>query len=104
MRLYERRTIVQFIRRYDDSRQPLLAWANEIEAALYENPTQLRQRHVSADFVGDKVVFDIVWNRYRLIARVLYANLRARPPLNGMVFILFLGTHAQYDRIDVAKL
>ena len=102
--MYERRTITQFIRRYDDARQPLLAWVNEIEAAHYENPTQLRQRHVSADFVGDKVVFDIVWNRYRLIARVIYADMRAEPPLHGMVFILFLGTHRQYDRIDVAKL
>lgn len=104
MRLYERRTITQFVRRYEDAREPLLAWANEIEAAHYETPAQLRRRHGSADFVGDKVVFDIVRNRYRLIARVRYADLRTEPPLNGMVFIVFLGTHAQYDRVDVTKL
>lgn len=104
MRLYERRTIAQFIRRYDDARDALLAWANEIEEARYESPAELRRRHSSADFVGDKVIFDIVRNRYRLIARVRYADLRAEPPLNGMVFILFLGTHAQYDRIDIANL
>jgi mRNA interferase HigB len=104
MRLYERRTITQFIRRYEDARHTLLAWANEIEEAHYENPAQLRQRHGSADFVGDKVIFDILNNRYRLIARVRYADLRVEPPLNGMVFIVFLGTHAQYDRVDVTKL
>ena len=104
MRLYERRTITQFISRYEDARHPLLAWVREIEAARYESPVQLRRRHGSADFVGDKVVFDILNNRYRLIARVRYADLRAEPPLNGMVFIVFLGTHAQYDRVDVEKL
>jgi mRNA interferase HigB len=104
MRLYERRTITQFARRYPDAQHPLLAWANEIEVARYETPVQLRQRHGSADFVGDKVVFDIVRNRYRLIARIRYADLRAKHPLNGMVFIVFIGTHAQYDRVDVAKL
>ena len=90
---------MQFIRRYEDARHPLLAWVNEIEAAHYENPSQLRQQHRSADFVDDKVVFDILNNRYRLIARVRYADLQAEP-----VFIVFLGTHAQYDRVDFAKL
>ena len=104
MRLYIRRTVVDFTHRYPDAEQPLLAWLNEIEGAHYENPTQLRQQHGSADFVGDKVVFDIGWNRYRLVARIIYADLQANPPLNGIVFILFIGTHKQYDRIDVAKL
>lgn len=104
MRLYERRTVIQFLRRYRDAENPLLAWLNEIEAAHYENPAQLRQQHGAADFVGEKVIFDIGGNKYRLIARVRYANLRADPPLNGMVFILFIGTHEQYDGIDVTKL
>ena len=104
MRLYERRTVIQFIRRYSDARHPMLAWVNEIEAAHYENPAQLRQRHGSADFVGDKVIFDIGGNKYRLVANIRYADLRADPPLNGMVFILFLGTHGQYSRIDVENL
>jgi mRNA interferase HigB len=105
MRLYERRTVTNFVRRYPDAEQPLLAWANEIEAAHYETPAQIRQRHGSADFVaGDKVIFDIGGNKYRLVVRVRYANLRAQPPLNGMVFILFLGTHREYDKIDVANL
>jgi mRNA interferase HigB len=104
MRLYERRTVVQFSRRYPDAQHPLLAWANEIEAAHYENPAQLRQRYRSADFVGDKVIFNIGGNKYRLVARVLYANPRTKPPLNGTVFIVFLGTHEQYDDVEVEEL
>lgn len=93
-----------FTRRYPDAEHPLLAWLDEIEAAHYENPAQLRQRHGSSDFKGDKVIFDVGGNKYRLIANVRYANLQADPPLNGIVFILFLGTHREYDKIDVAKL
>jgi mRNA interferase HigB len=104
MRLYIRRTVIDFIHRYPDAEQSLLAWLSEIEAAHYENPAQLRQRHGSADFVGDRVVFDIGGNKYRLVVRVIYADLQVDPPLKGIVFILFLGTHKQYDRIDVAKL
>jgi len=54
--------------------------------------------------VGDKVIFDIGGNKYRLVVSVRYANLKRQPSLNGIVFILFLGTHEQYDKIDVAKL
>lgn len=96
--------VVDFARRYPDAAQPLFAWLKEIKVARYENPAQLRQRHGVSDFVGNKVVFDIGGNKYRLIARVRYANLRASPPLNGVVFIYFLGTHREYNKIDVAKL
>lgn len=99
-----RSALVQFFRKHPDSRGPLLAWAKEIEHARYENPAQLRQRHGSADFVGDKVVFDIGGNKYRLVAEVRYARPKAKPPLHGMVFILFVGTHDAYDRIDVTRL
>jgi len=104
MRLFERRTLVQFFRKHPDAKGLLLAWAKEIERARYENPAQIRQRYGSADFVGDKVVFDIGGNKYRLVARVRYARPKAKPPLNGMVLIVFLGTHEAYDAVDVTGL
>jgi mRNA interferase HigB len=105
MRLYEQRTVIQFFRRYPDAEHSLLAWLKEIKDARYENPAQLRQRHGSADFfIDDKVCFNIGGNKYRLVAMIRYANLQAKPPLNGMVFILFLGTHREYDKIDIANL
>jgi mRNA interferase HigB len=54
--------------------------------------------------VGDKVVFDIGGNKYRLIVRIKYAKLDVQPSLNGIVFVLFVGTHKQYDRLNVAAL
>ncbi len=104
MWILEERTLKIFWKEHPDARGPLAAWTREINSARYSTPVQLRARHGSADFVGDKVIFDIGGNKYRLIARIKYANLDARPPLNGIVFILFVGTHEQYDRLDVAAL
>jgi len=51
----------------------------------------------TADFLGgNRVVFDIKGNSYRLIAQIKYAPL-------CIVFIRFVGTHAEYDRIDAGK-
>ncbi len=96
--------VIQFARRYPDAEHPLFAWLKEIKATHYENPAQVRQRHGGVDFVGNKVIFDIGGNKYRIIARIRYANLKSHPPLNGVVFIFFLGTHREYNKIDVAKL
>jgi mRNA interferase HigB len=104
VRLFEKRTLVQFGRKHPDAREPLRSWAMEIKRAHYENPTQVRQRHGACDFVGDKIIFDICGNKYRIIARLRYATPRTRPPLNGMLFILFIGTHAQYKKLNVASL
>ena len=93
-----------FWKEHADAKGPLAAWIREINNARYSTPAQLRARHGSADFVGDKVIFDIGGNKYRLIVRVKYANREAKPPLNGIVLVLFIGTHDQYDDIDVAAL
>ena len=93
-----------FWRRHPAARGPLLAWIREIEAARHATPAQIRARHASADFVGDKVVFDIGGNKYRLVVRFRYARPRATPPLNGIAYVLFVGTHEQYDALDVAAL
>jgi mRNA interferase HigB len=102
--ILEERTLKTFWKDHPNAKGPLAAWIREISNARYSTPAQLRARHGSADFVGDKVIFDIGGNKYRLIARIKYANPKARPPLSGIMFILFIGTHDQYDDIDVAAL
>jgi mRNA interferase HigB len=89
-----------FWKRYRDAQGPLLAWIREIDAARYENPAQVRAKHGAADFVKDKVIFDIGGNKYRLIVRFKYARPAATPPLNGIAFVLFVGTHREYDALD----
>lgn len=104
MRLFSRSTLLEFARRHAAARGPLLAWAKEIEDARFATTAELRARYRSADFIGDKVVFNIGGNNYRVIVKIAYAQPEKEPPLNGMVFVLFVGTHAEYNRIDVAEL
>ncbi|HVH45448.1 MAG TPA: type II toxin-antitoxin system HigB family toxin [Labilithrix sp.] len=94
----------EFWKTYPDAQGPLVAWIKEIDAARYENPAQVRAKHGSADFVKDKVIFDIGGNKYRLFVRLRYAQPAATPPLNGIVYVLFIGTHKEYDALDVAAL
>ena len=104
MRLLTASRLIQFWRQYPDAKGPLLAFIKEIDGARYENPAQLKARHRSADFVGDKVIFNVGSNKYRLIVRFRYARPSAVPPLNGIALVLFIGTHGEYDDLDVAAL
>ena len=68
-----------------------------VEKAAWSGPAQVRATFRTADFLsGNRVVFDIKRNSYRLVVQVKYAPL-------FLVFVRFLGTHAEYDRIDANK-
>lgn len=104
MWILEQRTLKRFWIKHRDAKGPLVAWIKEVDAARWETPAEIRAAHRTADFVRDKVIFDIGGNKYRLIVRMKYADRKAKPPLNGIAFILFIGTHEDYDEIDVAAL
>jgi len=61
----------------------------------WESPAEIKAVYSNVSFVADnRVVFNIKGNRYRLIVAVQYKH--------GIVFIRFVGTHHEYDRIDAA--
>lgn len=98
MRILARKTLRLFWERaeYADSEQPLRAWFREASRADWKNPADIRAAYRSASFVGNnRVVFNIAGNKYRLVARVNYAY--------RIIYIRFVGTHRQYDRIDVKE-
>jgi mRNA interferase HigB len=77
-----------------DAEQPLRAWVHVVKAADWSTPADVKQMFRSADILGgDRVVFNIGGNKYRLVAAVHYRGKR--------VYIRFVGTHKDYDRIDV---
>lgn len=81
--------------RHPDSEQQLKAWYDEAKHAAWLAPQDIRNHYASASFVGrNRVVFNIKGNDYRLIVAVAYRF--------QAVYIKFLGTHAEYDRIDAA--
>ena len=76
---------------------PLFAWFREVEKEDWDSPIKVRDRYPRASIVGkDRVVFRIKGNAYRLIVRVNY-------PYRAVV-IRFIGTHAEYDRIDAKEI
>jgi mRNA interferase HigB len=88
-----RKRLVAFWRSHPDARGPLSAWFSEFRKAKWTSTSEIRSRYPSASFLGkDRVVFNIGGNKYRLVVRY-------RPPI---VFIRFVGTHAEYDRIDAS--
>lgn len=94
----------EFWTKHPDAMGPLVAWIKEIEAARYENPAEVKRMHRSADFVKDKVIFNVGGNKFRLIVRFRYARPSATPSLNGIAYVKFIGTHTEYDAIDVGTL
>ena len=102
--MLEERTLKAFWTLFPQAMGPLVAWLKEVERARWRNTADIRARYRTADFVGDKVIFNIGGNKYRLVVRFRYADLAAKPPLNGIAFVLFVGTHADYDKIDVVSL
>ena len=94
MRIFSRSTLAEFWREHPDAETALRLWFSMVERASWTGPADVRVMFGSADFLRDnRVVFDIRGNTYRLIAQVKYAPL-------FLVFIRFVGTHAEYDRID----
>jgi mRNA interferase HigB len=95
MRIIAVGTLRDFWRRpgRGDAEQPLRVWVNIVKSATWTRPTDVKQMFRSADVLpGGRVVFDIGGNRYRLVAAVHYRGRR--------LYIRFIGTHADYDRID----
>jgi len=78
---------------YRDAEQPLRTWVRVVRAARWEDPPAVKQMFRSADILRDgRVVFDIGGNKYRLVVWVNYHY--------GVVYVRFVGTHRDYDKVD----
>ena len=76
-----------------DAEQPLRAWVSVVRAADWSKPTDVRAMFRSADILKNgRAIFDIGGNKYRMVVAIHYRGKR--------VYVRFIGTHADYDRID----
>lgn len=88
-------TLREFWIRHPDSEHPLKAWYDEARIAHWSKPQDIKSLYASASFSGrNRVVFNIKGNDYRLIVAVAYRF--------QAVYIKFVGTHADYDKIDAS--
>lgn len=82
-----------FWEKYPDSEQPLRAWADEAKKANWTKPEVIKAQYRNASVLKSRrVVFNIKGNDYRLIVAIAYRF--------GAVYIKFVGTHWDYDKID----
>ena len=94
MQIVALRTLKQFWHLHPTAEMPLRNWYANVSQAIWETPHDVKAAYgASVDFVGgNRIIFDIGGNKYRLIVHVSYLYKR--------VLVKFIGTHKDYDRID----
>ena len=94
MQIIARRTLKAFWEKHNQAEAPLTAWYLAVSKAEWKAPADVKAMFgATVDFVADnRIIFDIAGNKYRLIVHVAYPFKR--------VLIKFVGTHAEYDKID----
>jgi len=95
MRIIAFRTIREFYqnKKYKDSELSLRSWYHDVKSADWQNLNELKEQYGNASVVGDgRVVFNIKGNTYRLVVAIDFEF--------QIVFIRFIGTHKQYEKIN----
>jgi mRNA interferase HigB len=97
LRVIAKKSLREFWLKHPDCEQQLKSWYREAEKAKWLTPKIFKKDYPTASLLqNNRVVFNIKGNHYRLIVRINYDY--------GMVWIRFIGTHAQYDKIDANKI
>ncbi len=93
MRVIAKKILREFWEKHADSEEQLKTWYKEASKANWENPSDIKSEYAKASILaGGRVVFNIYGNKYRLIVDINYER--------QWVFIRFIGTHNDYDKVD----
>ncbi|PJA99523.1 MAG: addiction module toxin RelE [Ignavibacteriales bacterium CG_4_9_14_3_um_filter_30_11] len=97
MRIISRRTLTNYWERNPETEQALKSWFDEVSNALWTSPNELKEQYCNASIITSKrVVFNIKGNNYRLAVDIEYRI--------GIVFIVWIGAHKEYDKLNVRKI
>jgi mRNA interferase HigB len=100
MRVIALRTIKRFIEsrpEYADARESTLAWYRQVVKADWGAPADVKREIGNASILKDgRVVFNVAGNKYRIVVWINYPY--------RVVYVRFIGTHRQYDRIDAQSI
>ena len=96
MRIHTKKTLREFWQRHRGAEPALDEWYRTVEQAHWTTPADLLSGYPNASILShNRAIFRIKGNAYRLIVRIDYTD--------GIVFIRFVGTHAQYNRINALE-
>ena len=97
MRVIARKILREFWEKHNDSEEQLKTWYKEASKAAWTSPSDIKSEYAKASILkNSRVVFNICGNKYRLIVSINYERL--------WVFIRFIGTHNDYNKIDAGKI
>ena len=97
MRVIAKKTLRDFWDKHPDCEQSLKSWYREAEKEIWKSPNVIKKHYPFASILeNNRVVFNIKGNKYRLVIRINYEF--------GIIWIRFIGTHAQYDKINAEKI
>ena len=96
MRIISRKTLKDYCDVHPEIKSQIDSWYYEVKHADWGSPNDVRNDFPKARIIGKtRIIFNILNNRFRLIAKV---NFKAK-----IVYIRFIGTHKEYDKIEVDK-
>ena len=97
MRVIAKRILREFWEKQTDSEEQLKTWYRETSKALWTSPIKIKSEYPKASILkSGRVVFNICGHKYRLIVQINYSR--------QWVFIRFIGTYRDYDKIDADKI
>jgi mRNA interferase HigB len=96
VRIISRRTIREFWHRHPDTEQALRSWFYDGRRAVWKSPADIKRTYANASIIGgNRVVFNIKGNRYRLVVAINYDY--------QICYIRFLGSHVEYEQIGAER-
>jgi mRNA interferase HigB len=97
MRIISRKRLRDFWIQHPDVQSSLEAWYADVKQAQWKTPADIKNVYRNASIVANnRAIFNIKGNKYRLVVAVQYEY--------GIVYIRFIGTHPEYDKIDAATI
>jgi len=97
MRVIAKKILREFWKKHSNSENQLKTWYKEATKAIWLSPSEIKSEYPKASILkAGRVVFNICGNNYRLVVEINYER--------QWVFIRFIGTHADYDKIDANKI
>jgi len=97
VRIIALKTLRLFWAQHPDAEQALQAWYHDARRAVWRTPAEIKDVYRNASFVGrSRVVFNIKGNDYRLVVAIHYPH--------GIIYVRFVGTHQEYERIDAGTI
>lgn len=90
-------TLNRYKNQYPQAAEAITKWYLVVSTTDWANLNELRGSFNSVDYYGDNLyIFNVMGNHYRLIVRIIFKT--------RTVFVIFFGTHAEYDKLDISQL